>query len=417
MPDSRNMLGCQVFHQDDLPEDWQCEPLGNRIRLRYGVGLKGENRIEGEYKVYGSNGIVGTHNEALVEGPGILIGRKGSVGAVHYSEEPFFPIDTVYFVERLRDDSFRYLFYLLDYLKLSRLNAATGVPGLTRKDALSMRGAFPQPHEQDDIANILGAVDEAIKRTRTTLEKAQRLSRWMMQKLTAYGINAKGEVRDPIVKSDFKDSLLGLIPREWSVRRLSEIADVDRGKFAHRPRNEPRFYGGKFPFVQTGDITRTKGGILQSYSQTLNEAGVAISREFPANTIAITIAANIADTAILEIPMYFPDSIVGAVVHSPHNTRFIEMCIRRAKPRLEARAPQSAQKNINLRDLRPLLIALPEPDEQDRIAMAYECFDSRVRAEEESYNSLFKLKHGLMQDLLSGKVRVKQLATAGSATD
>ena len=83
MRDSRNMLGCQVFHQEYLPEDWLCEPLGNRSRLRYGVGLTEENRIEGAYNVYGSNGVVGTHNEALVEAPGILVGRKGSVGAVH----------------------------------------------------------------------------------------------------------------------------------------------------------------------------------------------------------------------------------------------------------------------------------------------------------------------------------------------
>ena len=103
-------------------------------------------------------------------------------------------------------------------------------------------------------------------------------------------------------------------------------------------------------FIQTGDVTSAEGGVLSSYSQSLNKRGVSVSREFPEGSIAITIAANIAGTAILGFPMYFPDSIVGAIVKPPHSTRYIELCIRRAKPRLNARAPQSAQKNINLED-------------------------------------------------------------------
>src|SRR5207248_9239773 len=114
--------------------------------------------------------------------------------------------------------------------------------------------------------------------------------------------------------------------------------------------------------------------------QTLNNLGLAVSRQFPSGTIAITIAANIADTAILARPMCFPDSVVGAEVRPPHNVRFVELSIRRAKHVLDARAPQSAQKNINLEDLRPLMIALPSPAEQDAIAHVYDAYDARIRA-------------------------------------
>ena len=205
-----------------------------------------------------------------------------------------------------------------------------------------------------------------------------------------------------LVKSkEFKDSPLGKIPKDWDVKPLSELADVDRGKFTHRPRNDPRFYGGSYPFIQTGDIANSSGGILSTYSQTLNERGITVSREFPVGTIAITIAANIADTAILGIPMFFPDSVVGAVVKKPNSIRYVELCIRRAKQRLDARAPQSAQKNINLEDLRPLLIPVPSPEEQHRIAEVIDTIDSAIAHTSSLIAKLKQMKAGLLHDLLT----------------
>jgi len=209
-------------------------------------------------------------------------------------------------------------------------------------------------------------------------------------------------MRETLVKAEeFKDSPLGRIPKDWDVKPLSELADVDRGKFTHRPRNDPRFYGGSYPFIQTGDIANSSGGILSTYSQTLNERGITVSREFPVGTIAITIAANIADTAILGIPMFFPDSVVGAVVKKPNSIRYVELCIRRAKQRLDARAPQSAQKNINLEDLRPLLIPVPSPEEQHRIAEVIDTIDSTIAHTSSLIAKLKQMKAGLLHDLLT----------------
>jgi type I restriction enzyme, S subunit len=190
------------------------------------------------------------------------------------------------------------------------------------------------------------------------------------------------------------------------------MAEVSRGKFTHRPRNDPKFYGGKYPFIQTGDVAAAEGEYVSTFSQTLNDRGIAVSQEFPTGTIAITIAANIADTAILAIPMYFPDSVVGAIVHSIHSNRFIELSIRKAKRILDARAPQSAQKNINLQDLRPLLLAAPARDEQDEIAMRYEALQSQLQSEKDALEKCRSTKSGLMDDLLTGRVRVTPLLEA-----
>ena len=131
----------------------------------------------------------------------------------------------------------------------------------------------------------------------------------VMQDLFRYGIDDKGKIRSEKTHK-FKNSPLGRIPAEWDIVELGKIANVQRGKFQHRPRNEPRFYGGSIPFVQTGDVANANRN-LNSFSQTLNEKGLRVSRLFPKGTIIITIAANIGDIAIASFDVAFPDSLVG----------------------------------------------------------------------------------------------------------
>lgn len=187
---------------------------------------------------------------------------------------------------------------------------------------------------------------------------------------------------------------------------LADIASVDRGKFTHRPRDDARCYGGELPFIQTGDVAKSLGGFLNTYCQTLSEFGANVSRSFPPGTVAVTIAANIADTAILGTEMYFPDSVVGVVPKSEIQPRYIELCIRRNKRRLDAIAPLSAQKNINLEDLRPLKIPLPIEKEREAICRRYETIFNSIKHEKAFLSKLFLQKKGLMQDLLTGKVSV-----------
>jgi len=291
---------------------------------------------------------------------------------------------------------------------LNLATSATTIKTIQVPQLCAINFIRPPINEQRRIAEILDTIDEAIQKTEALISKLKAMKQGLINDLLTRGLDENGRLRDPKAHPEqFKDSLVGRIPKEWDIKPLEEIAEVDRGKFTHRPRNDPRFYGGKYPFVQTGDIANAEGRILDSYSQTLNDRGASVSREFPKETIAITMAANIADTAILGFPMYFPDSVVGAIVRPSNNVRYIELCIRNAKKTLEARAPQSAQKNINLEDLRPLIIAKPKYREQHRIGDLYNTYDARIRAEEKYRDKLKLQKKGLMHDLLTGKVRVK----------
>ncbi|TBN46994.1 restriction endonuclease subunit S [Paracoccus sediminis] len=275
------------------------------------------------------------------------------------------------------------------------------------------RTELPTPlfEHQSKIAEVLDTLDAAIRGTKAVVAKLRAMKQGLLHDLLTRGIDANGDLRPPQPEAPhlYQKTPLGWLPKEWDETTLGAIAEVDRGQFTHRPRNDPRFYGGEFPFIQTGDVAAAKGDFVTRYSQTLNERGVSVSREFPAGTIAITIAANIADTGILAFPMYFPDSVVGAVVHEGLNTRFVELWIRRAKRLLDARAPQSAQKNINLQDLRPLEVFLPHKEEQDAIGDSYEALFSKLNREQRLLDKLRLQKSGLMDDLLTGRVPVTPL--------
>jgi type I restriction enzyme M protein len=149
------------------------------------------------------------------------------------------------------------------------------------------------------------------------------------------------------------------IDPEWEILPLEQMCLIQRGKFSHRPRNDPKFYGGEYPFIQTGDVVRAASGKV-NFTQSLNEAGLGVSKLFQPPVVLVTIAANIGDTAVLDYPACFPDSVVGLTPLEGTNPKYLEVMMRTQKEHLNRIAPQAAQKNINIEILKT--IKLPRPD-------------------------------------------------------
>ncbi len=157
------------------------------------------------------------------------------------------------------------------------------------------------------------------------------------------------------------------VPDTWRWLRLPELGDMDRGKSRHRPRDDARLFGGPFPFVQTGEV-RSADRYLTSYSKTYSVFGLEQSRLWSAGTVCITIAANIAETAILGIDACFPDSVVGLSADPARCLpEYVEYFIRTAKSDLEQFAPATAQKNINLEVLGSIRLPVAPQLEQAEI--------------------------------------------------
>lgn len=157
---------------------WQTFPLGAAIELAYGKSLPKGSRVEsGGIPVYGSNGITGWHDTAVVNGPSVIVGRKGSAGAVQFVDGPCFPIDTTYYALPREgfDFDIKFLFYLLRQLDLSRLKTATGVPGLTREDAYRETIPVPPLLEQRRIVDLLSRAEGIVRLRREAEKKAAEL--------------------------------------------------------------------------------------------------------------------------------------------------------------------------------------------------------------------------------------------------
>ncbi|MEP8946094.1 MULTISPECIES: restriction endonuclease subunit S [Enterobacter cloacae complex] len=197
-----------------------------------------------------------------------------------------------------------------------------------------------------------------------------------------------------------------MVPKGWSEHTLDDLALVERGKFSVRPRNDPRYYGGDMPFVQTGDVT-SSGTYLKSFSQTLNENGIGVSKVFPKNTILITIAANIGDTAITTFEVACPDSVV-AIQPYKHvaDVYWLKKYLETRKTDLDAQSTQNAQKNINLQVLKPLLILTPPYAEQKKIAKILSTWDNAISVTEKLLANSQQQKKALMQQLLTGQKRL-----------
>lgn len=137
--------------EDDLPEGWRAGTIGKICDFAYGKALKAQNRIEGTIPVYGSNGQIGQHNEALVKGPGIVVGRKGNPGVVTWIQTDFFPIDTAFYVVPKQDVGLHYLFHLLRTAQLDSLGADSAVPGLNRNMAYMSKAVIPPDNVLGDF--------------------------------------------------------------------------------------------------------------------------------------------------------------------------------------------------------------------------------------------------------------------------
>lgn len=385
-----------------IPEEWGRVKLGEICDIKKGEQLNKLDMVNGAQYPALNGGInpSGYTQNWNAEANTITISEGGnSCGFVNFMTTRFWCGGHCYSllnqIENL-DNNFLYQALKAKQSDLMGLRVGSGLPNIQKKSLEDFPLELPPITEQKKIAEILSTVDEEIQKIDSIILEANKLKTGLMHDLFTKGSGHK----------KFKKTKIGSIPEGWLVKTLVEVAKVERGKFSHRPRNAPEFYGGNIPFIQTGDVVSSNGKI-SSYTQTLNEKGLSVSRLFKKGTIVITIAANIGDTGILQFDSCFPDSLIGITPSEEIDPVFLEYYLRTQKKYLNSISTQSAQKNVNLEKLNPLLIVLPPKDEQKRIVVALSLVDKKIVVGRELKLKLLELKKGLMCDLLNGKVRVR----------
>lgn len=174
------------------------------------------------------------------------------------------------------------------------------------------------------------------------------------------------QLLDELIKARFVEMFGDPVSNSYGFPEatLPELGELGRGVSKHRPRNDSKLLGGDYPLIQTGDVANA-GLYITSYGGTYSELGLKQSKMWNKGTLCITIAANIAKTAILEFDACFPDSVVGFIANEKTNNIFIHYWFSFFQAILESQAPESAQKNINLKILSELKVIVPKKEKQD----------------------------------------------------
>jgi type I restriction enzyme, S subunit len=227
---------------------WKKVKLGEIVELKYGKGLPARDRIKGKYPVYGSAGVVDVHNTYLVKGPGIIIGRKGNVGSVYFSEKNFYPIDTVFYIE---EDPTKYelkfIYHMLKNSRLSDLNQDAAVPGLNRNTALMQNFNIPiEQSVQKKIAIILSNYDDLINTNNRRVQILEQMAKLIYEE---WFIKFRFPGHENI---KMVDSELGKIPSEWKYTNLEAIlTSLESGS---RPKGGIKDIRGGIPSIGAENI-------------------------------------------------------------------------------------------------------------------------------------------------------------------
>ena len=217
---------------------------------------------------------------------------------------------------------------------------------LTKKYFDNIMVSYTNLREQQRIASELDLLSKLILRRQEQLEEFNILVKSRFNEM--FG--------DPVLND------MG-----WEIETLDKVGTIGRGVSKYRPRNASELFGGIYPFIQTGDVANS-GNYIVDYHSTYSEFGLKQSKLWIKGTLCITIAANIAKTSILAFDSCFPDSIVGFIPGERTNNMFIHYWFSHFQKMLESQAPESAQKNINLKILSELKVILPPLSLQNEFA-------------------------------------------------
>jgi type I restriction enzyme M protein len=320
--------------------------------LEYGASLPKEKRVDGPYPVVGSNGITGYHNEYLVEGPAIVVGRKGSAGEVTLIEKNCFPIDTTYYLKQTNpaESNISFLYWLLKTLNLPELRGGAGIPGLNRTDVYETHQIPLPPLEiQKEIVAEIEGYQKVITGARAVLDNYR-----------------------PHIP----------IHPDWPMVEIGTISTIVRGS-SPRPQGDQKFFIGPVPRLMVADITRD-GMYTTPQIDSLTELGATKSRPMKKGEVIITVSGNPGLPTILAIDACIHDGFVGLRELSkdvlPEYLYFSLLALHASHG---SQSVGAVFKNLTTDQIREFRVALPPLAEQQAIVAEIEAEQKLVAANRE----------------------------------
>lgn len=330
----------------------------------------------GDYPIYGASGYIGNVDFYHQELPYVAIVKDGAgIGRTVLLPAKSSVIGTMQYLLPKKNVLPEYLCYVVRYMHLEKYFSGATIPHIYFRDYKSEEFNLVPVDYQEEIVATLGKIEAIVAARQRQLQKLDEL-------VKARFIELFG---DPVYNS-----------KRLPIQRLCKLGSLDRGRSQHRPRNDPKLLNGPYPLIQTGEVA-SAGLYITKYKNTYSELGLRQSKMWSAGTLCITIAANIAQTAILTFDACFPDSVVGFLPNDSINAIYMHYWFGFFQKILEKQAPQVAQKNINLKILSELNVIVPTQEKQEQFAAFVEQTDKSKVAIQKALDEAQLLFDSLMQ--------------------
>ncbi|MBD3911931.1 restriction endonuclease subunit S [Klebsiella pneumoniae] len=395
----------------NIPDDWiNCE-LGEVLTLQRGYDLPHRLRKDGEVPIISSSGVSGRHDKAMVSPPGVVTGRYETIGEIFYVNEPFWPLNTTLYVRDFRGMTAEYAYHYLKTINFASHSGKSGIPGVNRNDVHKEIVYFPiNKIEQTAIVNILTDTDVLITELENLISKKQAIKTATMQqlltgrtRLTQFAQYPYGTIKN------YKSSELGLIPEDWEVARLAQVAKVIDPHPSHRAPPEES-YG--VPFVGIGDmnesgelinseVRRVNQSILQEHSEryTLHNQPIGLGR-----------VASIGKVIRLRLGKepYAISPTLGVIDGFACTNDFLFYYLKSESvtEQFSRVMSGSTRSSVGMNVLKEILVVKISIEEQISIAAILSDMDAELKALEQKLAKFRAIKQGMMQQLLTGRIRL-----------
>jgi type I restriction enzyme, S subunit len=384
-----------------IPEDWEVVKIGDVISLKSGSFLPKKDIVKGDYPVYGGNGIIYYHNKYLFENPKIIIGRVGAnCGCIYITENYSWVTDNALYVNmKIKNFNLCFLFYLLNKLNLNSYANKNAQPVISNEKIYPILIAFPQIQEQQKIAAILSTVDEKIDVIDAEINAIKKLKKALMRQLLTRGIG----------HTEFKETELGLIPKEWEAVKLDAITEINSNSLSN---NTDANY--EIKYIDISSIS-CPGKISNLSSHKFCNAPSRARRIVKNGDIILsTVRPNLKAFAVIQSNLKNLICSTGFAVLRAKSSAFnlyIYQCLLSdiTMNQITSFLVGSNYPAINSSDVKNICIPLPSLAEQKKIADILSTVDEKLDILREKKETYQTLKKGLMQQLLTGALRVANI--------
>lgn len=365
------MLKLMTKIEQKIPEGWCVKKIIDVCPLQRGFDLPEQNIKSGKYPIVYSNGIKGTHNEYKALAPGVVTGRSGTIGKVTYVEQNYWPHNTSLWVTDFKGNNPKFIFYKLQNLNYAKFNSGSGVPTLNRNDVHIEKILLPPLPEQEKIAGILSCWDDGIEKLSTLIEKKKIQKKALMQQLLTGKHRLKG------------------FSTPWHEKYLVDICDFNKGQQLNKA---DMLINGQYPVLN--------GGI--SYSGYTNDWNTK------ANMITISEGGNSCGFVSFIKEKFWCGGHCYSVFDIKTDTMFLYHLLKYNENSIMNLRVGSGLPNIQISSLYKFKVFIPSDiAEQKAIAEILSKADEEIELLNKKLEAFKQEKKALMQQLLTGKIRVK----------